>query len=529
MNSAATTYGVAKADDFEAAIHALMADTEPPTPPASFEQIGKTQSAITVSWTPSSDNVGVTGYVLYRGAELVATTTAVSHTHEELECGTSEAFSVQAFDAAGNRSAPATLTARTAACDPGDTTAPTTPVPIVASVSDTTIALLWSPSHDAVGVAGYNVYRDRTKVAGTVLTSHLLSGLDCGTAYTFAVDAYDKAGNLSAPGEVSASTASCPTTRQPTCDKVAAPEGSDSAAGTVGAPYRTPQKLADELIGGQTGCLRAGTYSGSDEYVLEVDKSAIRIRSYPGERATLFGNVHIRNSGAGAELSHLDIEGNGTGNTVKIYAKDVTVENNDITNAWRGRSCMILGSNTGAGRATGIIVRHNVFHECGSTANGNQDHAIYAQNVLEGEIVRNLFWNISGYAIQLYPNAQHTRFAHNVVDGGSPSLRGGVVFGGDGIHASSHNVVEQNVIAFATTYNITSTWSGSTPGIGNIARNNCVWGANLANINTAKGGFAALDNLVADPLFVGRVVRDYRIGTASLCHLLLALGDGGGS
>jgi hypothetical protein len=526
MDSAATTYGAAKADDFEVAIHALTADTEPPTPPGGFEQTGKTQSAITVSWISSSDNVGVTGYLLYRGGELAATTSGSSYTYEGLECGMSHMLSIQAFDAAGNRSDLTTLTGGTAPCDP-DTTPPTTPVPSVASVSDTTVALLWPSSHDDVGVAGYNVYRDGTTVAGTVLTSHLVSGLDCGTAYRLAVDAYDDAGNVSARGEVSATTAACPAAREPTCDKVAAPEGSDSAAGTVGAPYATPQKLADELASGQTGCLRAGTYGGSDDYVLEVDKSAIRIRSYPGERATLFGNVHIRNSGAGAELSHLDIEGNGTGNTVKIYAPDVIVENNDITNAWRGRSCMILGSNSGAGQATRIVVRGNVFHECGSTANGNLDHAIYAQNVLEGEIVRNVFWNTSGYTIQLYPNAQHTRFAHNVVDGGSPSLRGGVIFGGDGIHASSHNVVERNVIAFATTYNITSTWSGSTPGTGNIARNNCVWGGGVANINAAKGGFTSLDNLVADPLFIGRLLRNYGIGPTSLCRLILGADSAG--
>ena len=45
-----------------------------------------------------------------------------------------------------------------------------------------------------------------------------------------------------------------------TCDRVAAPSGSDAAAGTESAPYATAQKLADSLSAGQTGCLRAGTY-----------------------------------------------------------------------------------------------------------------------------------------------------------------------------------------------------------------------------------------------------------------------------
>src|SRR4051812_46967474 len=47
----------------------------------------------------------------------------------------------------------------------------------------------------------------------------------------------------------------------PTCDKVAAANGSDSASGTADAPYRSAQKLSDSLVAGQTGCLRAGTYN----------------------------------------------------------------------------------------------------------------------------------------------------------------------------------------------------------------------------------------------------------------------------
>src|SRR3954463_6254971 len=40
------------------------------------------------------------------------------------------------------------------------------------------------------------------------------------------------------------------------CDRVAARDGSDRAAGTLDAPFHTVQKLADALQPGQTGCLR---------------------------------------------------------------------------------------------------------------------------------------------------------------------------------------------------------------------------------------------------------------------------------
>jgi hypothetical protein len=250
--------------------------------------------------------------------------------------------------------------------------------------------------------------------------------------------------------------------------------------------------------------------------VLDLDSGGFRISSYPGERAKLVGVVHVRSTAARATLSRLDFEGDGTMNTIKIYAPDVVLEDSDITNAGRGPSCLMLGNNSGGGQAARAIVRRNRFHDCGSTANGNKDHAVYASNVVDGQITGNVFWNTAAYAIQLYPNAQRTLFAHNVVDGGSPSIRGGIVFGGDSSYASSNNVVEYNVVAYAASSNITSNWSGVV-GTGNVARSNCVWGAGNSNIETSNGGFSASGNVTADPRFVNRAARDYRLAAGTAC------------
>lgn len=304
------------------------------------------------------------------------------------------------------------------------------------------------------------------------------------------------------------------------CDRFASPAGSDSANGSEATPYRTAQRLADSLSAGQTGCLRGGSYTSTGSYVLSPEHGGapgapLVIRSYPGERARLIGITDIHNGVDQVTLADLAFEGTGGSNTVKTYAADTVIEGSEITNSWRGLSCMMLGSNSGAGQALRTVVRGNVFHACGNPANGNKDHGIYAANALEGQIVDNVFYDSAAYAIQLYPNAERTRFAHNVVDGSSPSVRGGVIVSGDGSHASSENTIEYNVIAHAATYNVLSSWGGET-GSGNIARDNCLWDGAQGNLSNG-GGLTATGNLVGDPGFLDPSAHDYRLRAGSPC------------
>lgn len=102
-------------------------DTQAPTAPTNLTATGASGSQINVSWTASSDNVGVTGYVIERCAgasctnfAALATVTVTSYSDAGLTLNTSYTYEVKAMDAAGNSSAFSnTATASTLASLPG--------------------------------------------------------------------------------------------------------------------------------------------------------------------------------------------------------------------------------------------------------------------------------------------------------------------------------------------------------------------------------------------------------------------------
>jgi streptogrisin C len=99
-------------------------DTQAPSAPGNPRSTGTTANSVSLAWDASSDNVGVTGYDVYNGTTLATTVAGTSATIGGLAADTSYSFTVQAKDAAGNKSAPsAAVTARTqSGGDPGDRT-----------------------------------------------------------------------------------------------------------------------------------------------------------------------------------------------------------------------------------------------------------------------------------------------------------------------------------------------------------------------------------------------------------------------
>jgi chitodextrinase len=178
---------------------AAVADTTAPTAPTNLTASGTTQTATNLSWTASTDNVGVTGYDVYRDGSLIASVTGTTYTATGLTASTTYSFFVRAKDAAGNISGNSnTVSVTTSDAPAPDTTAPTAPTLSASGTTQTSTNLSWSGATDNVGVTGYDVLRNGTLIGSTTTaTTFNVTGLTASTTYTFNVRAKDAAGNIS--------------------------------------------------------------------------------------------------------------------------------------------------------------------------------------------------------------------------------------------------------------------------------------------------------------------------------------------
>ena len=172
-------------------------DTEAPMAPSSLTASNITSTTATLSWSASTDNIGVTGYNVYQSSTNIGTVTGTTANITGLTANTAYSFSVTAIDAAGNESAASNVATFTTPSG-ADTEAPSAPSSLAASnITLTTIDLSWSASTDNVGVTGYDVYQDGSFAKTVTSTSTTMSGLNAGTSYSFYVIAKDAAGNSS--------------------------------------------------------------------------------------------------------------------------------------------------------------------------------------------------------------------------------------------------------------------------------------------------------------------------------------------
>jgi parallel beta-helix repeat protein len=267
----------------------------------------------------------------------------------------------------------------------------------------------------------------------------------------------------------------------------------------------------------QTGCLRAGVYVED----VTVRTSHIVLRAYPGEHARLVGRLRFRPSSGDDVITHLTLDGRNTaglpsptvnGSAIRFVEDEVTNLNTHI--------CFVIGSS--GGRASATVIERSRIHNCGQLPRRNKQHGIYVENAEGTRIVGNLIYENADRGIQLYPNAQHTLVERNVIDGNGT----GIIFsGGDGV-ASNDNIVQYNIISNSRVRADIESWypSGAPLGVGNVVRNNCLFGGRTGTIAQGDGGFTATANVVANPMYANAPAGDFRVAPTSPCSRVLQSG-----
>ena len=190
-------------------------DMQPPSAPGTLTGSAPTANEVDLSWGAATDNVGVTGYQIWRCQGAGCTnfsqvaqvgTTTTGYSDLGLSGTTSYSYEVGRFDAAGNiGSFSNTFTVTTPSST--DTQPPSAPGTLTASnLGASEIDLSWGAASDNVGVTGYRI--DRCAGAGCTDLSHLVqltgtattykdvAALQPNTSYSYQVRAMDAAGNI---------------------------------------------------------------------------------------------------------------------------------------------------------------------------------------------------------------------------------------------------------------------------------------------------------------------------------------------
>jgi chitodextrinase len=174
-------------------------DNEAPTAISNLSASNTSDSSTILSWSASTDNVGISHYQIYRdGVSIANNITATSYTATGLAAETAYSFVVVAFDDAGNFSSNSNVVNITTASS-RDSEPPSAINNLAASNTTTnSTRLTWSASTDNVAVTNYEIFQNGSSIGNNgTNTTFDVTGLTQSTAYAFTVVAQDAEGNSS--------------------------------------------------------------------------------------------------------------------------------------------------------------------------------------------------------------------------------------------------------------------------------------------------------------------------------------------
>jgi chitinase len=185
-------------------------DKTPPSTPTNLTASASSCQIVNLSWSASTDGVGIGGYFVFWGpspatlTQLVRTPASMTtYTSYPLNCGTKYYYGVEAIDTSGNTSAMSTVIS---------ITTPNPPSPpkglAATATSGTQVGLTWkAAASGGLPVNYYYVYRGTspTGLSQIVIdpqTSYTDTSLSPATTYYYAIEASDTGGDLSSMSAV---------------------------------------------------------------------------------------------------------------------------------------------------------------------------------------------------------------------------------------------------------------------------------------------------------------------------------------
>ena len=324
---------------------------QPPTAPTNLTATAVSQSQINLSWTASTANVGITGYLVYRenpGSTTyveVGTTSGSTTTYSDTGLAASSTYSyeVEATDSAGNSPFSNVATATTQS----PTQPPTAPTNLTATaVSASQINLSWTASTATGGVTSYLVYRENPgsttfvqvgTTSGTT-TTYSDTGLAAGSTYSYEVEATDSAGNSPFSNVATATTQAAQPPTAPTNLTATAVSSSQINLGWTASTANvgiTGYLVYRENPGSST-FVQVGTTSGITTYS-DTGLAASSTYSYEVQATDSAGNSPFSNvatattaaTNPGLVAAYAFNEGTGT----TVYDSSGNGNNGTITNA----------------------------------------------------------------------------------------------------------------------------------------------------------------------------------------------------
>lgn len=191
--------------------NAQATDTERPSVPRGL-RVQNSGSTAAISWIPSTDNVGVAGYEIYRSAQdgqlgvLAGRSVEPNFNDGPLTRGV-HWYYIKSVDATGNtswRTGMKSVEIFNGVTNDGDK--PTTPMILEAAVNGSSVALSWTESTDATSpvtsysVSAVNIYGVQRNNKVSTTTSIVYEGFAAGT-YWLSVQAIDESSSRSSPSE----------------------------------------------------------------------------------------------------------------------------------------------------------------------------------------------------------------------------------------------------------------------------------------------------------------------------------------